>query len=213
MAETRIFRIRPGESLPPEELREAAAAVREGALIAFPTDTVYGLGTSGLLPQAARRIFELKGRDSRKALPILVHSSDAARRWVEWTPAAQALAESFWPGPLTLVLRAAPAARPLCSTGAETVAVRVPAHPAALALLEASGAPWASSSANLSGSPALTEGADVVEAFSGKIEWIVDAGPTGGTESTVVDLSGGEVRVLREGSVPRAQVLDAVPYA
>lgn len=195
-----------GGALPAELLSSIAGDILAGEVIAVPTDTVYGLVTTGLDPKAAQRLYALKGRDSRKPLPILVQSSSEAQRWVEWNSAAQVLAEKFWPGPLTLVLRPTPEGRRLASPGCPTVALRVPAHPAALSLLKASDVPWASTSANLSGSPALREGADVADAFAGRIAWVIDGGTCAGAESTVLDASGPAVRMSREGALKRTDI-------
>lgn len=211
---TKVFRLKAGEALSPADLAEAAEAAQACRIVAFPTDTVYGLGSNGLIKAAVRRIYEVKSRDSMKPLPILVHSAEAARRWVEWTPAAEALAKRFWPGPLTLVLKPTREGRLLTFTEFTTLAIRVPAHPVLLALLEASGVPWASSSANRSGSPALTDGNEVEREFNGKVDILINNGLTMGKESTVVEAHGAAARVLREGALLRddiAGVLAAAP--
>lgn len=198
---SRTIRIEPAGVLPAADLRALAEGARRGLLLAFPTDTVYGLGTSALVPEASRRIYAVKGRDPGKPLPILVHSAEEARRWVRWTPTAQALSDRYWPGPLTLVLEAREEARPFSSADG-TLAVRVPAHPTALALLEASGLPWASTSANRSGEPELADGAAVAAEFGEAVDFVVDAGPCAGRASTVVDARAAP-RVLREGALAR----------
>ncbi|MFH1726681.1 MAG: L-threonylcarbamoyladenylate synthase [Elusimicrobiota bacterium] len=212
---TRIIRLAPGETLAPEALAEVARAAAAGRIVVFPTDTVYGIGTTALSGSGSRRIYRIKNRDSRKPLPILVHSKEEARRWVEWTPWAEVLAERFWPGALTLALRPTPEGRRLMPGLPElpTLAVRMPAHPVTLSLLSTAGVPWASTSANRSGTPALTEGSEAVEAFSGAADYIVAAGSTGGAESSVVDASGSNVRVLREGALKREEVLKAASEA
>lgn len=210
---SRIFQVKPGEDLPPQALAELIQSALEGKVLAFPTDTVYGLGTSGLVPEARERIYSIKGRDPRKPLPILVHSGEEARRWVRWTRAAQVLTEWFWPGPLTLVLRPTSEGSRLLSAGAETLAIRVPAHPAILSLLSASRVPWASTSANASGKPALADGSAVIKEFVDKVDGILDAGPSGGAESTVVDATTAKIRVLREGSLGSDKIIEAMGAA
>jgi len=205
----RIFSIPPGGSLSPDQAREAGAAVKACKIAAFPTDTVYGLGTNGLIKAGLRRIYQIKGRDSMKPLPILVKSLEEAKRWVEWTPEAQALARRFWPGALTLSLRPTKEGRLLTFPEFPTLAIRVPAHPVALALLEAADVPLASTSANLSGKPALSSGGDVASAFENLVDLIIDAGPAGGVESTVVDATSSPARVLREGRISKDQILAA----
>jgi L-threonylcarbamoyladenylate synthase len=203
---TRVIRLEPGTPLSEPDLREIAEAARGARLVAFPTDTVYGLGTTGLIRAAARRIYEVKRRDSMKPLPILVHSTEEARRWGCWTPAAEALAERFWPGPLTLVLRPTKEGRTLTLAEFPTVAFRVPDHPLLLSLLRASGVPWASSSANRSGMPELCDGEGVAAEFDGAVDYIIASGRSGGRASTVVDASGAKARVLREGALPREEI-------
>ncbi|MBI5623500.1 MAG: threonylcarbamoyl-AMP synthase [Elusimicrobia bacterium] len=207
---TKIIRIPANGKISDEAARLVAEGVKDCRLVAFPTDTVYGLGSTGLVKAAGRKIFELKGRDATKPLPILLPSAEAAAHWVQWSPAAEALAARFWPGALTMVLKATNAGRILTFPEYKTLAVRVPAHPVALRLLEESGVPWASTSANVSDAPALADGKAVVERFDGRVDFIVDAGKVPGTASTIVDLSGSAARVLREGAVPAQAVLDVL---
>jgi L-threonylcarbamoyladenylate synthase len=202
----RILRFDPGLFPPEEALREAAQAVRGGGVGVVPTDTVYGIGASAWERPAVLRIYRIKGRDSMKPLPILVHSRREALRWALWTPEAEALAGRFWPGPLTLVLRATSEGRRLSGGGSETIALRVPAHEALLAAIERSGVPWASTSANRSGLPALADGASAAREFERDADLVIDGGALPGTESTVADASGPGVRVLREGAVPRGGI-------
>jgi len=190
-----------------EVLARAAAAAGRGEVVAFPTDTLYGLGTSASSRPGVERLYRMKGRGQDKPLPLLAASTAQARRWVEWTPQAESLARRFWPGGLTLVLRASAEGRGLACCQGETLAVRVPGHPVALALLEASGLPWAQTSANASGQPPLPDGAAVARAFGGALALVIDAGPALGRESTVADARSEPVRVLREGAIPAAALL------
>lgn len=183
------------------EKQEVAEGVANGKVVVFPTDTVYGIGTSGLLPQACERLYALKDRDPRKALPILVHSALDARRWAVFSEAAETLSEKYWPGPLTLVLTPSEEGRSLTSPGTETLAIRVPAHPLTRELIALSGVPWATTSANRSGEAACSDGASAAAAFSGRVEFVVDAGVGGGEASTVVDMTGSEPKILREGAI------------
>lgn len=205
-----IIKLAPGEALPPETLKRVAAAAKGCKLVAFPTDTVYGIGSTGLIKAAARRIYQVKERSMLKPLPILVHGTAAAKKWVEWTPAAQLLAARFWPGALTLVLRPTAEGRLLTFAEYQTLAIRVPDHPLLLALLETSGVPWVSTSANQSGSPALNDGAEVARRFDALVDFIVDAGVTPGVESTLVDASTLPVRVMREGKVKSDEIVEAL---
>ncbi|MBI5210723.1 MAG: threonylcarbamoyl-AMP synthase [Elusimicrobia bacterium] len=198
---TRVIRLEAGAPIPDDAVRLVSDAVRSCKVVAFPTDTVYGLGSTGLVKAVAHKIYEIKGRDGRKPLPILVASAQAAGRWIQWTPAAAALAERWWPGALTLALKPTKEGEVLSFPGHATVAVRVPSHPVILRCLEDSGVPWASTSANPSGAPALRDGADVVKHFGDLVDVIIDAGRVPGKESTVVDASQDPVRILREGAI------------
>lgn len=207
---TRIVRVPPGTRPVPDLLAPVAAAAAAGELVIFPTETVYGVGTNGLLPAAAARLYALKGRDSAKPLPILVHSTEDARRWAEFGPEAAALALAFWPGALTLVLEPTEEGRRLLSPGARTLALRVPDHAVTRALIEASAVPWATTSANLSGAPAAADAGSAVSALGREVGWAVDAGPAGGTASSVVEVRGGRIAVLREGALDRETLEKAV---
>jgi L-threonylcarbamoyladenylate synthase len=192
-------------------IARAAAVLRAGRLVAFPTETVYGLGANALDPAAVARIFAAKGRPPGN--PLIVHAPDvaAARLLVAaWPSAAQQLAERFWPGPLTLVLPRQPIVPDVVTAGGSTVAVRVPAHPVALALLRACGLPLAAPSANRSTRLSPTRAEHVLDGLADRIDLLLDAGPTsGGIESTVLDLTVQPPRLLRPGPVTVAD-LEAV---
>lgn len=200
----------------PSAIEEAARLLNEGELVAFPTETVYGLGGDATNGRAVAAIFEIKGRP--RFNPLIVHVPDlaAAERIAIVGPHARLLAEAFWPGPLTLVLerRTGSGLSDLVSAGLDTVAVRVPAHRVAQALLTATGRPLAAPSANRSGRVSPTSAAHVAEEFGSDVKLILDGGaPVHGLESTVVDASGaGGVRLLRPGAVTRG-ALQAVLMA
>ncbi|TBR20961.1 threonylcarbamoyl-AMP synthase [bacterium] len=200
----------PDGALSPADAAAVAAAAAAGELVVFPTDTVYGVGTSALALGTFEKVYAAKGRDPRKPLPVLVESLDSARRWADFGPAAEALARRFWPGALTLVLRPSAEGRRLLSPGADTVALRVPDHAALRALIAASGAPWASTSANRAGEPAAADAGAAGAPFTETAAWVVDGGRAGGTESSVVDATGPEPVVLREGALTRAALEAAV---
>jgi L-threonylcarbamoyladenylate synthase len=210
---TTVVRVPAGAVLPDEVVSKIAEAAKACKIIAFPTDTVYGLGSTGLIKAAARRIYQIKQRSSLKPLPILVHSAKAASRWVEFTPSAEALARRFWPGALTLILRPTAEGRLLTFPEYQTLAIRTPGHPLLLKIIEASDIPWASTSANISGAASLLDGEEVVRQFEGLVDVIIDAGRLGGLESTIVDASSAPVRVLREAAVPARAVLEALKQA
>jgi L-threonylcarbamoyladenylate synthase len=197
-----VIRVHP--SAPdPAAIARAAEVLRRGGLVAFPTETVYGLGANALDARAVTGIFEAKGRPAFN--PLIVHAADVdvARTLVSrWPPVADALAERFWPGPLTLVLPRAAGIPGIVTGGLEDVAVRVPAHPVALALLRASGVPVAAPSANRSTELSPTTAEHVVKALGERVAIVLDGGPTTlGIESTVVDLAGERPRLLRPGMV------------
>jgi L-threonylcarbamoyladenylate synthase len=194
------------EELTDEKIKAIGAAAKGTKIIAFPTDTVYGLGSTGLIKAAARRIYQIKERPTIKPLPVFVHSLEAAKRWVEWTPAADALAKRFWPGQLTLVLKHTEEGRLLTFPEYKTVAIRVPNHPQLLKLIEASGVPWVQTSANKSGQPSVVDGAELIKQFTGVADWIIDGGTVPGSESTIVDATGAP-RVMREGALKTADIL------
>ncbi len=187
----------------PERLARAADCLRRGGLVAFPTETVYGLGVHALDREAVRRLFAAKGRPATDPLIVHVPSLALARTLVTGLPpAAVALGARFWPGPLTLVLPRASAVPDEVTAGLDTVAVRVPAHAVARALLQAAGIPVAAPSANLFSRPSPTSAAHVLADLDGRIDMVIDGGSTQvGVESTVLDLTGTVPTVLRHGAV------------
>ena len=208
----RIGKAMPIVKATEEAIATAAALLREGGLVAFPTETVYGLGGDATNGRAVAAIFAAKGRPSFN--PLIVHVADAAQagEHAEMTPLAQRLAQAFWPGPLTLVLtrRAGSKLSELVSAGLDTVAIRVPDHPVAQALLRAAERPLAAPSANRSGRLSPTRAAHVYADFGEGIALVLDGGPTAhGLESTVIDARGEEPVLLRPGAVP-AETIEAV---
>jgi L-threonylcarbamoyladenylate synthase len=187
----------------PAAIARAAAVIRAGGLVAFPTETVYGLGADALDPAAVRQIFAAKGRPADNPLIVHVAAASEARPLAAAVPPAAERLMSLWPGPLTLVLPRAAAVPDVTTAGQPTVAVRVPAHPAALALLRACGRPLAAPSANRSGRPSPTTAAHVLADLEGVVAVILDGGPCEvGLESTVVDVTGPRPLVLRAGGLP-----------
>ena len=182
---------------------EALEVLRGGGLLAFPTETVYGLGARLFDPRALERLFSVKGRP--RGRPFILHLAEKSMVFevaASVPEVATRLMEAFWPGPLTLVLPARPEVPMAVRGGGETVGVRIPAHPVALELIGSLGEPLPAPSANLTGRPSPTTADHVLRDLGGKIELVLDAGPTGiGVESTVLDLSGGRPRILRAGAV------------
>jgi len=189
-------------------LTEAVAVLRGGGVIVYPSDTVYGLGAAASDAQAVERVFAVKGRDTEKPLSLLLaNATDLAPLCADVSPAARTLAERYWPGPLTLVLRRSPAFRSAALGGGDTVAVRVPDHPFLRDLIRALGEPITGTSANRSGRPACRSAQEAERELGDAADLIVDGGPSGiGPESTVVDLTRGLPLVLREGAIPRTEV-------
>ena len=189
------------------DLDEAAALLRRGGLVAFPTETVYGLGALALEPLAVRAIYAAKARPPTNPLIVHVLGEDEARPLVSrWPVEALQLAARFWPGPLTIVLPRTALVPDECTAGGDTVGVRAPSHPVARALLERVGAPLAAPSANRAEHVSPTSAAHVLRDLNGRIDAVVDGGRcTYGIESTVVSLDGAP-RILRKGAIPTAEI-------
>ncbi|AMM53412.1 L-threonylcarbamoyladenylate synthase [Pyrococcus kukulkanii] len=190
------------------KLKVAARLIREGKLVAFPTETVYGLGADALNERAVKRIFEAKGRPADN--PLIVHIADFSQVYElarEVPEEAEMLARKFWPGPLTIVLPKKDVVPKVTTGGLDTVAIRMPAHEIALRLIELSERPIAAPSANISGKPSPTSAEHVIDDFYGKIECIIDGGETKiGVESTVIDLTEWPPVLLRPGGLPLEEI-------
>jgi L-threonylcarbamoyladenylate synthase len=185
------------------DLDQAVALLRSGKLVAFPTETVYGLGADASNPDAVRAIFAAKGRPADH--PVIVHlpGAEAMSEWATDVPeVAHRLAAAFWPGPMTLVLKKASHVNPLVTGGQDTIGLRVPAHPVARALLERFGGALAAPSANRFGHVSPTTAQHVLDEFDDGVAAVIDGGPCDvGLESTIVDVSGGAPRLLRPGMI------------
>jgi L-threonylcarbamoyladenylate synthase len=204
-----MARIEIDRDLPnPEILARAAELLRAGRLVAFPTETVYGLGANALDASAVTRIYEAKGRPSYN--PIIVHVPDidsVAEVVREWSERANALAKAFWPGPMTLVLPRRPVVPDIVTAGLDSVGVRIPAHPVAHALLEAAKIPIAAPSANRSMELSPTTGRHVEKSLGDTVDLILDAGPTKvGIESTVIDVTTDVPTILRPGTISTPEI-------
>ncbi len=187
--------------LAPADAAKAGAAGKACKLVAFPTESSYALGSTGLIKAATRRVLQVKERSTLKPLAVLVHSTEAARALVEWTPLADALAAKFWPGPLLLLLKPTASGRLLTFLEYPTIAIRVPAHPVARALLAASGVPWIYTSANKSGKPAKLNAAAVQAELGMEIDMIIDGGMAPPGDPSVVDATGDKPRITRQGLI------------
>lgn len=221
MANCQQYQITPhgGEPMVTEKLpgdafgiARAGEILRAGGLVAIPTETVYGLAANALDPDAVRRIYAAKGRPADN--PLIVHITETG----QWAPLAEALpeealrlAEAFWPGPLTIILKKSPLVPMITSGGLDTVAVRCPSHPLARAVIEAAGVPLAAPSANLSGRPSPTSFSDTLSHLEGRVEAVLDGGDCAvGVESTVVSLVGDCPRLLRPGGVTAEELEQAL---
>ena len=210
---TEVIRVNPA-SPDPESIARAAACLRRGGLVAFPTETVYGLGVHALDRPAVLRLFAAKGRPAND--PLIVHVSSLAEvppLVVALTSHAELLAERFGPGPLTLIMRRKPSVPSEVSAGLDTLAIRVPAHPVAQALLRAAAVPVAAPSANLFSRPSPTRAEHVLEDLDGRIDMLIDGGTTDvGLESTVLDLMVDPPRVLRAGAIGLEALRTVLPH-
>ncbi len=190
-----------------EAIKTAAFLLREGGVIIYPTETVYGIGCIPSESSAAQRICEIKGR-ADKPLPLICSDVDAVKRIVVMTPSAEKLAAKFWPGPLTLVLPAKAKYSMWVSHGASTLGVRVTEHPIARKLAKQVGGVIVSTSANLSGREPAKTAQEAAEIFGNKVDVILDDGPSPRSESsTILDLSGEELWLLRKGPITGEQIL------
>jgi L-threonylcarbamoyladenylate synthase len=193
-----------------EAVRIAAFILKEGGVVVYPTETVYGIGCVPSDPDAAQRVCEIKQR-ADKPLPLICSDIEYARKVVEMTPAAEKLAAKFWPGPLTMVLSAKVKYSMWVTHGASTLAVRVTEHPVAQKLAKLAGGVIVSTSANISGDEPAKSAQEAKEIFGNKVDVILDSGPSPRSESsTVVDLTGEEIWLLRKGTVSGQQIMETL---
>lgn len=211
MTETRILSASP-QAPDPEVIARAAEVLRQGGLVAFPTETVYGLGADVLNLDAVRKVFSVKGRPSDNPLIVHVAGTQMLDDVVDEIPdKGKMLGEAFWPGPITLVMKRTILVSDLVTAGLDTVAVRMPDHPVALALIRTFGEGIVGPSANLSGKPSPTTAQHVYDDLRGQIELILDAGQTAiGVESTVVDVTVEPPAILRLGGLTRERIEEVI---
>jgi L-threonylcarbamoyladenylate synthase len=187
----------------PAALDQAARVIRRGGIVAFPTDTLYGLAVNPYDVEAVARLFTVKGRAAERAIPLIAaDDAQVERQLGQLSPLARRLATGFWPGPLTLLVAAPDALAPEISGGTLRVGIRVPAHEVARGLCRAANSVLTATSANISGRPAVDHANDVASSLGGRIDLLLDAGPTvGGPPSTIVDVTGDEPRLVRTGAI------------
>lgn len=200
------------QTLLTDQISPCAELLRRGGLVAVPTETVYGLAAKGLNAEAVEEIYRVKGRPSVKPLSLMVPGAEGMDACCEAVPdAARALAARFWPGPLTIVLKAKAHIPKIVLAGGDTVGLRCPDHPLTLALLKKSGLPLAAPSANPSGAPSPKTAGEVLAYFDGQIDAVLDGGPCGlGVESTILSLAETPYRILRQGALPAEEIADAL---
>ena len=193
-------------------LDEAAEIIKKGGLVAVPTETVYGLAGNGLDEEAVKQIYEVKGRPQVKPLSLMVHGPEAMDSYCEDLPAgARLLAKRFWPGPLTIVLKAKDLIPSIVLAGGDTVGLRCPDHPMTLALLEKAGVPFAAPSANPSGEESPKTAEKVRQYFDGRIDGIIDGGECGiGRESTIISMAQKPYKILRQGALAEKEIASAL---
>jgi len=198
----------------PEEsvIQKACSILKEGGLVAFPTETFYGLGADALNEQALKRVFALKQRDYAKPLLVIIAEKDQLHSLVSDIPAvAEKLMDSFWPGPLTIIFKARKGLPSLLTGGTDTVGIRISSHPVAWSLASTLGLPLTATSANLSGGKNPVTAQDVCNQLGGGVDMILDAGEATGIKgSTIIDVTLSPSRIVREGDVPVDEVVRAV---
>jgi len=194
-----------------KQVEQGISILKEGGIVAFPTDTVYGLGACISLPHAVERVYQVKKRPRNTPLPLLLADKSQIGEVAEPVPPiAWLLAERFLPGALTIVLFKSKLVPDIVTGGGKTVALRIPAHPVPVALIQGVGTPIAGTSANLSGKPSALTAEEVYAQLDNKVDLIIDGGRCpGGKESTIVDLTGETPLVLREGAISREELSDA----
>jgi len=205
MGKTMVIKLSPDVR---QHVERGISILRQGGIVAFPTDTIYGLGAGANLSQAVERLYRVKERPSNMALPLLLADISQISEVASYVPpVAWLLARNFLPGALTLVLLRSGSVPDIVTAGGITVAVRVPAHPVPIALAKGLGMPIVGTSANLSGKPSSLSADEVRSQFGGKIDLVIDGGRSpGGKESTIVDVSGGKPVILREGAISREKL-------
>ena len=191
------------------DAKRAGLAGKGCKTVAFPTESSYALGSTGLIKAATRRLLQIKERSTLKPLPVMVHSIEEAKKWVEWTPLADMLAAKLWPGAVALLLKPTAQGRLLTFPEYPNVAIRVPSHPGARAMLAASGVPWVYTSANKSGQAPIADFASMNAALGAELDFVIDGGTTTAGEATIVDATGEKPRVTKVGLVSAEMVLGA----
>lgn len=210
----RVLKVDP-RSPDPDHFIGAVQVLADGGVVAYPTETFYGLGVDPNNPRAVSKLFRIKKREGGKATAIVIHDRDQLRELAHQVPSdAEVLIKTFWPGPLTLLFNASPAIPGDLSAGTGKIGVRIPSHPVALELLRSFGKPLTSTSANRSGEEEAVAADEVLAAFGDEVDLIIDGGGTPGEKgSTVVDVTYSPPRLVRDGWIPFKSVLESLGYA
>ncbi len=211
LMKTELFRVNPhccGE----KDFKRAADVISGGGVVGFPTETLYGLGADPMNPRAVEKLYSLKGRKENKPTSIVISGRELLDFFArEISLDAEILMEKFWPGPLTIIFSAKDSVNPLLTGGTGTIAARVPGSPVSLSLLKACNCPLTAPSANPEGKPAAASAGAVMEYFDGRIDLVIDAGPSPGrAPSTIVDLSCPRVRIIRQGVIAENTIMEAL---
>ena len=199
----------------PERIDEAVAMLKHGGVVAFPTETFYGLGADARNEAAVGKIFDIKGRDFKNPILVVIGDPDHLNAFAQEVPAeARRLMGRFWPGPLTIVFRASAPVPPMLTAGTAKIGIRLTSHPVARELARKLGGPLTATSANLSGEQECSSAADVLVQLEGRVDGVIDGGRTpGGKGSTIVDATVLPVKVLREGVIPSSLIQDILSTA
>lgn len=195
-----------------EKLKEPANIIREGGIVIFPTETVYGIGTNGFNEESIRKIYEIKKRDFSKPISLLVSSMEMVKMVAEdISDLEYALMEKFWPGPFTIILKKKKTVPDILTANGDTVGVRMPSGEIAKKIIEYAGVPIATPSANISGKPSGTNIGNIIKDFDGKVDCIIDSGESKlGVASTIVKVINNVPYILREGSITKKQIEEVV---
>ncbi len=215
-----MFTIKLNKERIHDALNAATETLNKGGIIAYPTETFYGLGVRFDMPDSLKRLYELKKRPAEKAMPVIVGDRESlshivSEKWLENIPdAAEVLMERFWPGPITVLLPAKEGISEFLTAGTGMIAVRIPGESFALLMAKRSGFPITATSANLSGMPPAVDANEVIRYFGEKIGLLIDGvRAPGGSPSTIVDLSGAGIRIVREGAIPLREIEDSLKVA
>jgi L-threonylcarbamoyladenylate synthase len=208
---TTVLKINP-EKPEPDRIDEAVALLKKGGVIAFPTETLYGLGADARNEAAIEKIFGIKGRDFKNPILVVIGDARHLESFAGEVPdEARRLMERFWPGPLTIVFRAAPSVSPKLTAGSGKIGIRLTSHPVAMEISKRLGGPVTATSANLSGAPECSSALEVLSQLEGKLDGVIDGGHTpGGKGSTIVDVTVYPPKVLREGMILPSLIQDTL---